>query len=144
MTETMNDILLYTTKGGEIAYGSIAECYEAEIEPHGGEITTPQTIEAYTSKLAVGGFPDRQELLDHITTLYAEDEESPDDDGATVEIIRGSEAVQVAIDALLDACKASVTYRWCSELVTSFTVTWDDQGEPLIDGALLYGRSADD
>lgn len=116
----------------------IGAAYESQIDPYVDEHDRrPRVIEEWTV------FPPRHHLRspeDLVDWLIEDASESAGLDGYYdhAEALTRDPEVLAAADALIASIADRVTYRVAHERVAEHAVTWDADGEPLIDGEPLY------
>ncbi len=141
---------LFGVPDAEVLYDSIAEVYESEFEPFFDAIEERDggrhvTITEQGSRYATDGVPEPWRIIEWIVDTYDYDDMAPDDDGWTGRAIMADPAVKAAAQALYDAACAAVTYRWADGvIVATHRITWDDDGEPCVNGEPMYRPASPD
>lgn len=141
---------LFGVPDAEVLYDSIAEVYESEFEPffdgvEERDASRHMTVEEQGSRYATDGVPEPWRIIEWIVDTYDDGDMAPDDDGRTGRKIAESLAVKAAAQALYDAACAAVSYRWADGvIVATHRITWDANGDPLVDGEPMYRPASPD
>lgn len=134
---------LYCTPGAEECYFDPAGSYESQIEPwlEPGD-RERREIEEWSVLDPSEHVPPIDTLLDWLTEWIA-DNGMIDENGYDqwLEAARTPEVCQAA-DALLTAIASTIKYRMADKHLRSLWVTWDEAGEPLLDGEPMYVKAA--
>lgn len=144
-SDAYSKIRLYGVPHAEALWNDPAAVYEQDIEPclHGDE-REPRVIEEWTVHPPDYHLPSADRLVEWLVE-WAADQGELDWDGAE-RLEKQAEHVTVtdAAEHLLAALAARITYRMADRRVAEHVVTWNPQGEPLLDGFPLYQPSARD
>lgn len=131
---------LYGVPGAELCWPDLGSVYELQIEPDLVEkVPSPRVIEEWSVWPAVALLPSARDLLDRLIEDAAENAGTGDYYDSVEHLAREPELLALA-QGLVDAFAGRITYSVADKRLAEHTVTWDDEGEPLIDGELLYRR----
>jgi hypothetical protein len=134
----MNTPLLYGLHGAETLFLTAADVYETYIEPAEDPANrdTSWVIEEWSSHPPTQHLPPADWVLETVVEWIDDDGEVTDcddwDDAA-----RHPEVV-AACQAMLNLMASKVSYRMADQHLRDLTVTWDENGEPLLDGEPMY------
>lgn len=134
-TETSADFL-YSLPGAERAFDSPEACYEAEIDWDEYAHDREWTIEKWTAVPASRDLPSADHVIEWVTELAAE--ETTEDGVKDWEYAGKRDDVKAAFRAALDLLGSHVHCRLCNRRVGTLTVTFTDDGEPLLDAQPMY------
>lgn len=140
MSDTTRDERLWGIPDAVDMYFDAAAAYEAEIDPYADEHDRrPRVLEEWTVTDPVSHFP----AADWITEWIAESacEGITEHGHDAVMDLANHPDVLAAAEALRQVMAKHLTYRMADTLVAEHTVTWDADGNPLLDGERIYGRS---
>lgn len=135
---------LYGTVGAEEMYLDPAEVYESDIEPW-HEPSTEARIEVEEHDVHPPRYhlPTVDCLLEWVSEWACDMGEVGEGYVDHMEAAIAGEDVQQAADALLDLIAARIPYRMANKHLRSLWVTWDENGEPLLDGEPMYRPAAE-
>ena len=139
---------LFGVPGAEQLWSDIATCYESDIEPWVEPAEEPEpgrstSIEEWTVRDATDHLPPIDWIVDHVCE-WAADNGMLDEYGfEDFERHGRDEDVVRAFQAALNVWSSKVHYRMADQHVATYTITWDDEGEPLVDGERMYGVPLD-
>ena len=132
--------LLYGVPGAEIMYTDPCTCYECDIEPDLIEATS-YTIEEWTARPISWSIPSAERTIE-LVMEQVEDEYSGEDDLLSAAAI---EACIPSFSAALQVLKSKIReWMQADRLVRLMTITFDEAGEPLLDGEPLYRKFVQD
>lgn len=133
---------LYGVPGAEILHTTIADAYEAQIDPWVDEHDLrPRVIEEWSVHPPEYHLPSAERLLDWLVEQACEDGEV--DEGFT-ECLENAVKRQDALvyaDTLRKSLGSLVTYRMADDHLRDHQITWDDNGNPLADGEPMYVKA---
>lgn len=130
---------LYGVPGAEVLHFDPAGTYEAKIEPWLDEDDrSPREIEEWSVRDSIDHVPSIDVLLEWIIDWTAENGELTEDGFEAFENAAKHPDVCQAADALLHALASKVTFRMADKHLRSLWVTWNEAGEPMLDGEPLY------
>jgi hypothetical protein len=137
---------LYGLRGAETMHSTPAEVYESRIEPYCDEHDMrPWIIEEWTKESTVDvarrWFLSSEAVIEHIIDCFM-DEYGAEGDVGVEKAESDPEALKLA-DALITHLADMVRWRRADKKVAEHTVTWDADGEPLLDGEPMYRQAAD-
>lgn len=135
----MSDERLYGVPGAERMDFDLASAYESQIEPwHDEHDNRPLTIEEWSVCDTVSHVPPVDLILDNACE-WAGDNGLLDEDGFyAFENAARRDDVRAAFQAALDLWASKVKFRMADKCLRTYTVTWDEHGNPLVDGEPLY------
>lgn len=129
---------LFGVPDAENLHFDLADAYEAQIAPWVDEHDQRGwQIEEWTVHPPRDHFPTVDHVIEHIVEWVADCGET--DEGFDEHLY--AEADRAAVEAMLQAWADRITYRMADERVATHEITWDDDGEPLVDGVPMYGPS---
>lgn len=134
---------LYGTRGAETMHVDPASVYESEIEPWRDDPLTPGKrveIEEWDVHPPQDHMPGAATLLDWLSEWTAENGEV--DEYYDLDDVIKMDGVKQAAQFLLDYIATKVNYRMARTQLRSLWVTWDEHGQPLLDGEPMYVKSA--
>lgn len=137
---------LYGLPESEDLYFDPASVYESECEPFIDPIEEREagrsfTIEEWTVHPPQEHLPKVGHVLDFIAEWPDEWGEVSEGYSEHLGKAMDNDDVRAAVQALIDVIASKVTYRMAAEQVATHKVTWDDEGEPLLDGERMYRPS---
>lgn len=128
---------LFGVPHAETLYTSVADAYECQVEPWADDHDRrPRIIEEWTVCEPISHLPSAASIAEQVFENACDD--APDgyfDAGAHV---WREDDVQAAAEALRQAIAGHITYRVADTRVAEHQITWDEQGEPLVDGEPMY------
>jgi hypothetical protein len=136
-----NPEFLYSLGGGELAYSDPADVYEHEIATH-DDLRPRIVIEKWTAVTAHRYLPRVDDTIERAVEYGADDmgvdgaADAWDDAGKVPEVV-------AAFRAALDLLASHVHYSMCGEKVGEYVLTFDADGEPLLDGEPMCKRHGD-
>lgn len=134
---------LFGVPGAENLHDDIAAAYEVQIEPWVDDHDRrPRVIEEFTVHPPEYHVPPASHIVEWLVERIAEDGEV--DEGYYEHLQRTVEKhpdVLAATEVLRATLAALVTYRMADKRVAQHAITWDDAGEPLVNGEPMYVRS---
>jgi hypothetical protein len=141
MPTDADDVRLWGLPGAEYMHFDYGSLYESEIEPY-GEFDPPKPdtkveIEEWSVKPARDHMPSSLGVVEWLQEWVEENGEIAGDFDITFDFL----AVRKAADALLDEAARHVTWRMADKKLATHWVTWDEQGEPLLDGEPMYVKA---
>ena len=143
MSEAREDERLYGTVGAEHLQTDAATVYETDIEPwHEPSPDLRIEIEEFDVHPARYHLPDADRLLEWVDEWACDMGDVDEFFGDRLRAVVAVDEVKQAAEALLDAVAAHMTYRMAKNHLRSLWVTWDEHGEPLLDGEPMYVKSA--
>lgn len=131
---------LYGVPGAERMWFDPADVYESEIEPWVDENDRrPMQIEEWSSSPAGEFLPAGWQIAEWIAETACDDmvEFLADD---LMEAAKAADVIEAA-DHLRDLLGSKVSGRMAHALLRTMTVTWNEQGEPLLDGEPMYRKA---
>ena len=131
---------LFGVPDAENLHFDLASAYESEIEPwieDGGR--APGVIEEWTVHPPEYHLPSAERIAEDIIENAADDTTEGYYD-ATAHIWKEAD-VLAAAEALRQVIASHITYRMADKKVAEHQITWDDEGEPLVDGQPMYVKS---
>jgi hypothetical protein len=136
---------LYGLPHAEHLERDIATVYEGEIEPRWDPDDRPDsvTVEEWTVHPPIEHLPPVDTLLEWAAD-WASDNADLDTTGD--EQLRDATqppAVAAAFRHALAVWADHITYRMAKDHVATHTITWDPNGEPLVNGAPMYAARMD-
>lgn len=142
---------LFGLPGAEVLYDNAETVYESEIDgvyeaPRGPRLLTPlpvtrMFIEEWTVKPPIEHVPSAERIIEWIIEQLYDEVSS---DAADAWIGAGENpAVLGAAESLRLTLSSRIGYVMADKLVEVHTVTWDVDGNPLLDGQPMY-RKRDD
>lgn len=132
---------LYGLPGAENLHSDVASCYESDIDEWREDgATGPFTIEEWTTSDARSCFPAAGDIAERLVEMYTEDFADEDCYEAYETAAQRPDVVALFEAALVALC-SHVTYRMADQKVAEHTVTFDDNGEPLLDGQPMYVKN---
>lgn len=135
---------LYGTPGAEAMQFTLADAYEAQVEPYADEHDRrPRQLEEWTTVRPRLHLVDVETLVEWATE-WAADNDVIEGTHEAIENAGKGEDVRQAFEQALSLWAEQITYRQAESLVRTWTITWDDDGNPLADGKPIYGKGADD
>lgn len=139
-----SDVRLYGVPGAEVLYLTAAEVYESDIDPwlDDDDPHKPRQIEEWSVAPPRHGMPSAVTIIEDITERVGDD--WLPDEWAYAAMERAGKAPEVvaAFDAALDLLASKFDYKVADKCLTTHTVTWNDEGEPLLDGEPMYVKKA--
>ncbi len=133
---------LYGTPGAEVMYSELEDCYETEIEEwREGREVHAYTIEEWTVYPPRHHLPSVDQIGTWMSEWVAEDGEVCEGASEDFDKILGDVAIKSRIEQLLSAIAEKVTCRMAKDKVQDFVITFDNNNEPLIDGAPMYVKT---
>lgn len=114
---------------------SLAGVYEADIEPYLELVGETQTIEEWTVHPPSYHLPTVERLREWI--IWEAIDELTEEAGEAYERASKEPEVLAALAAALDLIADRVVVRMADKLVATHTLTWTDDGAPLLDGEPL-------
>jgi hypothetical protein len=131
---------LYGVPGAERYYRTPRACFVIEIEPHHPVHNCgPATIEVWTAKTAWDFLPSTDQVIEYVTEVM-EGNGFGSPDGQALREAEQDPANMIAFQQALDILADRLDYLMADQLVGTHTVTWDPDGEPLIDEAPLFPK----
>lgn len=131
---------LYGTPGAEDMEFTLADAYEAQVEPYADEHDRrPRQIEEWTTQHPRSYLVDVETLVDWVAELAADNDTCEGTVDAIEDAGKG-EDVRQAFEQALSLWADQVTYRQAESLVRTWAITWDADGNPLADGEPIYGK----
>lgn len=124
---------LFGLPHAEVLHFDAATVYESEIDGQ-MEQDHPVEIEEWTVHPPRYHLPQVDRLLGWVEECAAEDGEI----GEWFDVSFQSDTTMAAAAALLDTIASEITWRMADSKVASHWLTWDEAGEPLLDGKPLY------
>lgn len=143
VTASPSDERLFGTSGAEELYFTLAEAYEAQIDPYCDvEREIPYTIEEWTTKSTRDAFPSVDLLVEWVCETTGDDLT----EGAYDAIERAvGDDLKAEFDKIFDTWASRITYRMADKLVATHVITWfeNDLTLPLADGKPIYTQHED-
>lgn len=133
---------LYGTVGAETMHVTPESVYESEIEPWHEDPLTPGKrveIEEWDVHPPRHHMPCAAALLDWISEWTAENGEV--DEYFDLDDVVKRDEVRQGAEFLLDCIANKVRYRMARTHLRSLWVTWNDAGEPLLNGEPMYVKA---
>jgi hypothetical protein len=130
----MSEQRLYGVPGAEVMHFDPATVYESEIEPTGDEHPERAEIEEWSVHPPRALLPSAEALMEWISEWTADYGEV----SADFDILPETAEVKQAAEFFLDHVASKITWRQADKHVASHWITWDEKGEPLMDGKPLY------
>lgn len=131
---------LYGVPGAEALYRDIAEAYESQIEPFCDDHEGTRIIEEWTVLPAGSTFRSPADIVDWLCEDAADD--APDGWYDCIEHLDHDPVVLAAAEALRAALIERATPYWIADRrVAEHTITWDAEGEPLVNGEPMYVKA---
>lgn len=129
---------LYGVPGAEDLHTDIGAAYESQIDPWVDEQDRrPQVIEEWTALPAGSTFRSAASIVDWLCEDAGDD--APEGWYDSIAHLDRDPVVLAAAEALRAALIERATPYWIADKrVAEHAVTWDDDGEPLVDGERLY------
>lgn len=143
MTESADEQRLYCTPGAEECYFDPAAAYENQIEPwHEPADGDRREIEEWSVHPPEYHVPSADSIVDHLIDLIIDDGELGEGGcDQLVAAIRDADLLAAA-EALRSTVASKLTYRMAHKCLRSMWVTWDEAGDPLLDGEPMYVKAA--
>jgi hypothetical protein len=133
---------LYGVPDAESLYDDLGSAYERQIEDYVDDHDRrPRVLVEWTVHPPKHHLPHASTIVEWLAERAAEDGGIDEGYSDHIDAIMRAPEVLVAADALLDAIAARITYRMAHEKVAEHVITWDAEGEPLVDGTPMYARS---
>lgn len=131
---------LFGVPGVENLHDDLGAAYESQVEPYVDEHDRrPRVIEEWTVLPAGSTFRSAADIVDWLCEDAADD--APDGFYDSIAHLDRDPDVLAAAEALRAALIKHVgSYRIADKRVAEHTITWDDAGEPLVDGKPMYVR----
>lgn len=130
---------LFGVPHSETLFGDLAECYESQIEDYADEHDRrPRVIEEWTVHPPEYHLPSADRIVDWLVEQTGEDGEVDEGFFEHMENMAQRADVLVAAEALRSALAAQITYRMADKRVAEHAITWDEAGEPLVNGKPMY------
>lgn len=142
----MSDQFLYGLPGAEVMYFDPATVYESEVEPwYADSDVRPdrKVIEEWSVHDPTYHLPDADSIVEWMAEWAADGGEMDENGHSEVYEARKHPDVIAAAEALRQTMGAQVKYRMSNRHLRDLTLTWDEQGEPLLDGKPMYVRRSD-
>ena len=140
---TRDETRLYGVPGAEHLHFDPAACYETDIECWVDEHDRrPRLIEEWSVKDCTDHLPAADDLLLWMVEWTGDHGELDEDGFGAFENASKKDDVVAAAEALRTLLASKVGYRMADQHLRTLTVTWDDQGEPLLDGEPMYVKAA--
>lgn len=134
---------LYGTPYSESLWDDPAAAYEQQVEPYSDEHDRrPVVIEEWTVHPPRYHLPSAAGVVDWLVEHASDQGELTEDAAEDLQEKAQDAAITAAAEALLDALASRMRYRMADRRVGEHTITWADDGEPLIDGQPLYRPAA--
>lgn len=132
---------LYGVPDAEHLHFDIATAYELQVEP-GLDVhdRCPAVIEEFTVHPPERHLPTADRILEWIIEQTCEDGDVSEE---YAERLADIDAIGV-VEHFRSSLASLVTYRMADKRVAEHQITWDELGEPLVDGEPMYRRSGAD
>lgn len=131
--------LLYGLEGAERMYLDPAEVYESEIDPDVEiGIAGSRTIYEWSVHPPIYHVPSAVDIVERLTYSIVEDGEIEEPCSDEWESRAKDPGVLAAAEALRVVLANTITSRMADKILRTLTITWGEDGEPLIDGEPLY------
>lgn len=131
---------LFGIPGAEQMQTELAETYELHID---GEVDEhdrrPRIIEEWSVRPPAAHFRSPADIIDWLLEDAADD--GGEDFYDQAQHLTRDPKVLAAAEQLVDLLASRITYFTADTRLAEHTITWDDDGEPLVDGQPLYRRS---
>lgn len=141
MTPESGASRLYGLPYAETLHDDIGAAYESHTDSLDEDDRTPFVIEEWTVSPPAAHFPDASDLVLRLIEDAAD--ECGDGYYEDAEHLTRDPEVLAAAEALLGLLAGQIRYRMADKRVAEHEITWDDEDEPLLDGARLYVRRTD-
>lgn len=128
---------LYGRPGAEYLYDDLATVYE---EADWGERPDRVEIEEWTVTEPIEHLPNATTALEYLAECACD--ELVEHVWCTWETAATDPDVVAAMQATLELLASKVTGRMASKHVATHTITFDDEGEPILNGERLYRPAA--
>lgn len=130
---------LYGVPDAEHLHDDIASAYEAQIEPYCDDHEGSRIVEEWTVLPHGSAFMAPDRIVEYLCESAADD--APDGFWDNVAHLDQDPVVLAAAEALRTALIERATPYWIADKrVGEHVVTWDEKGEPLVDGQPMYLR----
>jgi hypothetical protein len=138
---TQHDKRLFGVPGSENLHDDIGAAYESQVEPWVDEHDRrPRVIVEWTTLPPGSSFRSADSIVEWLVEDAADD--APDGFYDTVAHLDRDPEVLAAAEALRSLLVAKGGAYWIGDKrVAEHTITWDDAGEPLVDGKPMYVRA---
>lgn len=135
---------LFGLPGSEHLETDLGSAYEMHVEPYDDEHDRrPVVIEEWSVLPAGSTFRAADSIVDWLCEDAGDD--APEGWYDSIAHLDRDPVVLAAAEALRAALIARATPYWIADKrVAEHTITWDDEGEPLVDGERLYRTSQND
>lgn len=138
--DQVDDVKLYGVMEAEVMYLDPASVYETDYEPWLDEHDRrPLTIEEWSAIPAAGQLMAVDSILGHIIEMSCEEWGEGGIDKA--ERAAQDPEVVAAFEAARAVLASKVDYWLADKRLRTLTVTWDDAGNPLLDGEPMYVKA---
>ena len=137
----MAEVLLYGLVGAERLFFDPAEVYENDVEPLMEPSEKGVEIEEWSTHAPTYHLPHPDHLLEWIGEWTADCGEVDEGWHDGYEKAAKSASIRAAAELLIAEIGAAMDYRMANKHLRSLLLTWDEAGEPLIDGKPLYVRN---
>lgn len=106
------------------------------------EDRTPIVIEEWSVHPAIYHIPSAAVIAERVVELVVDNGELDEYGADQFEAAASAEDVLVAAEALREVLASKVTWRMANKLLRTLTVTFDEAGEPLLDGEPMYVKES--
>jgi hypothetical protein len=132
---------LFGVPDSEDMHRDLGSAYESQVEPWVDEHDRrPRIIEEWTTLPAGSTFRSARSIVEWLCEDAADD--APEGFYDRIAHLDRDPKVLAAAEALRDALVEHATDYWIADKrVAEHTITWDDAGEPLVNGESLYVRA---
>lgn len=136
-----NDVMLYGHPGAEVMHLDAATVWEVEYEPYLDEdnINAERLIEEWTSTPAGEAAPRTDWIIEWVIDTILD--ETGADDGEPITQAGKDPEVIAAFEHARSVLSSKITYRMAEKKVRTMKLTFDAEGEPLLDGEPLYKKA---
>lgn len=134
----MAEVLLYGLVDAERLFFDPAEVYECDIEPVMDQRAEGVEIEEWSTHEPDHHLPTAEHLLEWMGEWTADCGEVDEGWHDKFNDIAKTEPVLAAAETLRAAIAGPMNYRMAKDRLRTLLLTWDENGEPLIDGGPLY------
>ena len=132
--------LLYGIPEGEDMELDPASVYEREYEPYREEgDNRPRYIEEWSSTDASTWLMHTDWIIEHVVELSGE--ELGEGGHPQLEAAGKDPDVIAAFEAARALMASKITYLMANKKLRTLTVTWDEEGQPLLDGEPMYVKA---
>jgi hypothetical protein len=130
---------LYGVPGAEVLHLDPAAVYESAIDPWVDEHDRrPWEIEEWTVAEKIDRLMRTVDIVERVVE-WTVDDTCPDEQACEdIERAGRDPEVVAAFESARQVMASKLNYEYADKRVATHTVTWDDQGEPLLDGEPMY------